>query len=679
MFERHLVTNDYITIPISGNLYKINIKGEIKTSDEIVIETTSDTEGNKVAWLYLWEGWKFYKVAILLAHTFKPVHVPFCLWNKLDILFVDGDRTNIHPSNLVWKFPVGLESNKYPGYAFIPGYSRYLINKEGVVRQHFTGREIAFSKNTQGYIRVSLLPDIGKQTGIGRHRLLCLAWKDYPANVDKMHVNHKNGIPGSDSLDNLEWITPKGNIYHALRTGLKPDGKEILVRHLESGVVSSYYTEAQANEALGFSRGTIRRVTNIPLDNRKPYKGYDIRLARERIYWENINLDTHKDVLDSSKGKIGKEDLYSKGLRTDARAILVRNVLTNEIVSYYSLAECARKLSIGIPTIHSYVELKNQPILPGYLQFKDDNNSVPWRHTTNEEIKQLEKDLESSIFLRNVKTNEIIEFSNIIKCSEFLNLNYHQLYYYIQQPNLPIIPDYYQVQKKNELSDWRDPIDLEEENLIAKYGRSILMRNIKTNEVKEYNSARECSLDLGYCELTIAVRLRDKKQKVYEGGWQFKRKYDPTPWREVKDISEELKHSHYSIPVRVRDIFTKQEWKFDSIAETTERLNIPCHTLIDRKDNNTFPYFRYELRFDDSDWKDYSEEDLQMFKLAIEDNRPFRGRGFRLVNIETKEVRLFVRRDLIAKEFGITKAFISYLAQSNKIFRKKWRLSYYFN
>lgn len=58
----------------------------------------------------------------------------------------------------------------------------------------------------------------GKQKHITIHRLLGKAFIPNPEN--KPQINHKDGNPQNNSLDNLEWVTAQENIEHAYRTGL---------------------------------------------------------------------------------------------------------------------------------------------------------------------------------------------------------------------------------------------------------------------------------------------------------------------------------------------------------------------------------------------------------------------------------------------------------------------------
>lgn len=57
------------------------------------------------------------------------------------------------------------------------------------------------------------------------HRLVASAFIPNPEN--KSEVNHKNGDPSDNTVDNLEWVTPSENQIHALETGLLVRGKGI--------------------------------------------------------------------------------------------------------------------------------------------------------------------------------------------------------------------------------------------------------------------------------------------------------------------------------------------------------------------------------------------------------------------------------------------------------------------
>jgi hypothetical protein len=680
MLDRYLEKEGFSIVPISGNRYSVDINGNIIYNDEkSLIETTLDENGDIVAWLYLWNGWENYQVATLIAHTFKPVYVPFSKWNQLSILFIDGNKQNIHASNLIWKFPIGLEHKAYPGYAFIPGCSRYIINKEGEIIQYLF-KKILPSSNLKGYQVYSLKTDLDNFTLLGRHRALCLAWKDYPVNVDKLHVNHINGIKGSDDLDNLEWITPKGNIYHALRTGLKPDGKEIIVRNVTTGEIKSFYTEAEANQQLGFSRGTIRRITNFQLKDRKIYKGYDIRLVREGVFWNDVELDEHFDVIDSGKGKSGEEDPYARKSRDDSRVVLVRNAKTKEIIEYRSLAVCAKAVGYDIPTIHHRLENKNTNLFNDYLQFKDKEDNSPWIDYTEEELTKFTNNKDYTVLVRNVKTGLITEYCNLTETAKTLSLDVTTILRRLEKVDQPIFPGYLQFQYKTDFKSWREPEDLELENDVATYDRIVLAKNVKTGAVLEYPSARQCAFALGLSELTVAVRLRNNEQKVYNDGYQFKLKSDNTPWRIIVDLDKELKESKLSESVSVRNIFTNEVTDYQSISEASRSLNIPTYVIIDRKDNvQKWPYFQYEFKFGSKEWAVFNDRELKMFKRSIELGQPFRGRGFVLTDIETGEETLYPRRKELVELFDADKTYISSVASKQTVFRDKWRIKYFFN
>ena len=62
------------------------------------------------------------------------------------------------------------------------------------------------------------------------HRLVAKAFCDGFA--DGLNVNHKDGDKANNVADNLEWVTPKENIRHAFKIGLrKLVGKKPIIPH----------------------------------------------------------------------------------------------------------------------------------------------------------------------------------------------------------------------------------------------------------------------------------------------------------------------------------------------------------------------------------------------------------------------------------------------------------------
>ena len=105
-----------------------------------------------------------------------------------------------------------------PGFYAIPGYSQYLISKEGVVFEIAKNKTKPIKMNGNDYPTVHVFSDVtGRSRPVDLHRLLALAFMPIPDTGKIMEVDHKDGNRNNYSLDNLEWVTKTENYMRGRR------------------------------------------------------------------------------------------------------------------------------------------------------------------------------------------------------------------------------------------------------------------------------------------------------------------------------------------------------------------------------------------------------------------------------------------------------------------------------
>lgn len=112
-------------------------------------------------------------------------------------------------------------------FKLIDGYSNYLISDKGRVFS-FLSWKFMKPEVTNGYHRIRLHKDSGNNEWERHrvHRLVAEAFLPENTDPEKIYINHKYGDKTDNTPDNLEWVTFKENIDHAIETGLMATGED---------------------------------------------------------------------------------------------------------------------------------------------------------------------------------------------------------------------------------------------------------------------------------------------------------------------------------------------------------------------------------------------------------------------------------------------------------------------
>lgn len=114
----------------------------------------------------------------------------------------------------------------------------------------------------RSYKSVELTDKDGVKHNLRVHRLVAEAFIPNPDN--KEQVNHKDGNPGNNCVDNLEWVTPSENTKHAYKNGLVKDNTKSYLKKAvrkidEFGVcIESFDSLTEAADSIGVTKQSIR-------------------------------------------------------------------------------------------------------------------------------------------------------------------------------------------------------------------------------------------------------------------------------------------------------------------------------------------------------------------------------------------------------------------------------------
>lgn len=156
---------------------------------------------------------------------------------------------------VIWKDVVG-----YEGMYEVSddGQVRTHKNKTTYTKKHGVRRwkqRVLKEKNKNGRdVRVALWKD-GKPKSFLVHRLVAYAFM--PEVEGKKSINHKDGNPRNNKVENLEWCNHLENNRHAFENSLMNTNKHIILVDKKTREKHEFISMARASTFLGRSKGYI--------------------------------------------------------------------------------------------------------------------------------------------------------------------------------------------------------------------------------------------------------------------------------------------------------------------------------------------------------------------------------------------------------------------------------------
>ena len=158
----------------------------------------------------------------------------------------------------VWKDAVG-----YEGIYEVSNKGKVRSSKDKITKSKRHGvrkwqqRILRQKTDKNGYKRVSLWKNKTDKTFLV-HRLVALAF--LPEVEGKEYINHIDGNPSNNYVENLEWCNHKENLIHAYKNRLNKAPDPIVLYNLNTHELKYFYSKAEASRFLGRSHGYISNL-----------------------------------------------------------------------------------------------------------------------------------------------------------------------------------------------------------------------------------------------------------------------------------------------------------------------------------------------------------------------------------------------------------------------------------
>ncbi len=304
----------------------------------------------------------------LIAHY--EVNLPFNELFKIFFVECDSKVLSINCGKLmVFLTSINVDND----FRVIPGFTRYCINRNGVVKSIKSNKILKENTADYGYPYVNLYdPDKAfgdKWRSVSIHILIARAFILNSEPDVRFFVNHKNGNKQDYNPSNLEWTTSSENNIHAVDNDLRKDNIPCLVRNIKDNQIKEYSSISLALKSIGCKKKQplTRNINGVDIPSM--FLGtYEIKrkddlrewFYNDSVFKQNI-LQGPYEVLKISTGEIFEcQTLASIVLKTNVTEDRIRHALRSIIPLNYD---------------GYYFRVKSEKVMPEF--FKDVLNCKP--------------------------------------------------------------------------------------------------------------------------------------------------------------------------------------------------------------------------------------------------------------------------------------------------------------
>ena len=148
----------------------------------------------------------------------------------------------------------------------IKDFSNYLISDEGEIYNVRTMHKMKGCENNKGYRKVNLYSlTKHKYEYFLLHRLVAIHFVPNPDN--KPEVNHIDGNKNNNKSSNLEWVTRRENVQHAIKAGLATQcitgyekrGYTVIQYSNDGSFIKKWRSLREIESTLGYGHGNITK------------------------------------------------------------------------------------------------------------------------------------------------------------------------------------------------------------------------------------------------------------------------------------------------------------------------------------------------------------------------------------------------------------------------------------